>query len=362
MEAMTGTDHSSINTTQNFTKYDDSPPIPISIPAIMPGHLPPFLPSNKEDQNNITEANQRGHSNMEIIIIFEGAFIVLVNLFFLTCILLKRKTRRMKETRFLLNLQFTHVLVGVNSFVYYSKGYTESIMIANLLLLQVFLGLICMTLERFLSIIYPFKMRQSSTRYHYILISISWLLIGLLTALGLVYFEDITGHQNNDNRVFLMFSTALVSIAILLLAFTNFKLLLIARKHFKEIGKTLVREKTEICKRNSKATYTCIIIVASFIILWLPQLIHNILSLLNIYQAGKDRLLTQIVWLIAMIDSIVNPFVHMCFNRGIRQMVKRMSNRKSTIERTKHNNETVSSKHTVVSKDRVKSHIENVAE
>ena len=155
---------------------------------------------------------------------------------------------------------------------------------------------------------------------------LSWLLIGSLTAVGLVYFDRLL--NQDGNRIFTFFSTTLISVAIVVLVATNFKLLFVARKHFQDIKKTLVREKKSIIKRNSKATFTCIVMVASFIVLWSPQLVHNILSLIGIYRAGNDKLPTQIVWLIAMIDSIVNPFIHMCFNRGIRQFVKRISLRK----------------------------------
>jgi len=286
---------------------------------------------------NGTSTTEGGEEHiLNVILIFESAFVVLLNLFFITCIGLSRKSRKLKSVKFLLNLQLTHAFMGVTSIVLQEFDvFNELVVLFDALLLQMFLMLLCMTLERYLSVTWPMKFRNLATKYYVYTIALSWIFIIILLAIALSFTTRIL----QEHLVIL--STALIAVSIITLLFTNINMFVIAQRHFKEIFKTSIASKKSKFRGNMKSTYTCLVIVVSFIVLWLPQLVHNILALNDNYYVSREKKFTRIVWLVALSDSLVNPFIYAIFNRELRQTIRKRVSFRHRRERNNTNSQTL---------------------
>ena len=83
---------------------------------------------------------------LKVVLLFENVLAVLLNVFFILCILLNKRSQKLKTVKFLLNLQFTHVLMGVTSFVSVMfDNIDELVILFDALLLQMFLMLLFIT-------------------------------------------------------------------------------------------------------------------------------------------------------------------------------------------------------------------------
>ena len=86
------------------------------------------------------------------------------------------------------------------------------------------------------------------------------------------------------NRSLLVINTVLIGVVTTVLAITNVSLYRFARAHEKFVHRNTARSKNTVVDRKVlKASYVCITIVSSFVVLWSPLLVSNAMLLYNAY-------------------------------------------------------------------------------
>ena len=80
-------------------------------------------------------------------------------------------------------------------------------------------------------------------------------------------------------------------------------------------------------KKGLKSRYVCLAIVVSFVLLWAPYLVHNILLLKN----GRMKLSTilqgqfeHVAVVIALVNPMVDPLFFIIFRKDVKRELKRL--------------------------------------
>ena len=67
-----------------------------------------------------------------------------------------------------------------------------------------------------------------------------------------------------------------------------------------------------------KASQVCIVVVSSFVLLWLPFVVHDVLHLLGRYQPADGKTFTVIVEHIGFSNSFVDVLLFVWLNNGVK--------------------------------------------
>lgn len=84
------------------------------------------------------------------------------------------------------------------------------------------------------------------------------------------------------------------------------------------------RSKSDIL-RYTRATYICTGVVISYVLLWLPHMLHDILEFVDdsikFNSSGGQYVMTTYV--LAFSNSIIDPIIYISLNRSIKKEIKR---------------------------------------
>lgn len=239
--------------------------------------------------------------------------ILLVNLVLISMNWRCWKLRKKPSIKCFMNLQVSHILLAayVISSNHYHQEFETSF--SNAILLQTFLSLTITSMDRYIAIRYPFKYRTLRTKQIVAVLLLSWSLS--------IFFFCVVINVNATLKHLTVTSTILISVSIMVLMGSNIVIFFIARKHEKVIintelyGKNIKRKTSVV---SSKSANICFALVASFMLLWLPYLIHNILSLKGTYIPDDCKSLTQWVEALGLSNSIIDPIFFVLFRRDVK--------------------------------------------
>ena len=111
----------------------------------------------------------------------------------------------------------------------------------------------------------------------------------------------------------------LVGLATVILTVSNIHIYFIARRHAASILRNNSAAVNAKETKVIKATYVCLSAVLSFIILWLPLLIHNGMVLTQFYIPENNKMFTKIAFGTGSMNAIVDPIVYICFRKEVRK-------------------------------------------
>ena len=136
---------------------------------------------------------------------------------------------------------------------------------------------------------YPFTFKDVETKYVIMACLLSWLPTVLFVSLALCF--RMTSHD------LMLINTIVIFIVMTVLVLTNIMIYRIVKKHDEFLQKNASQSKHNFKKskksknkkdttkkpnKHLKASYACFSIVASFVLLWLPYLICNLMTLMNL--------------------------------------------------------------------------------
>ena len=277
-------------------------------------------------QSNMTQEN----NSIQISFIVQSSLGVCANAALLIFIMTQRVLRCKVTNKFFMNLLTVHIILNFIGIVSKSRLHLrkEEVIINNGFLMEMFFSLIITTCDRYIYIRYPFKYERLTTKTVVFIILCSWVISAIVVALSVIF-------EASQYRC-TMVSTSLILISSITLASSNINIYVIARRHANAIrrnSRTFANAKEETLPRITKSTYACFAIIISFVVLWCPYFVHNMMAILTIYTPSRDKVFTRAVVHIAWFNSLVDPALYICFNKNTKKVLRRSFQLKPQLSR-----------------------------
>ncbi len=269
---------------------------------------------------------------------------ILVNSLFMIVFLATPSLRKTASNRFLINLLASDILTAISAAIALSVHTSKNsqvdiaekaifMYIFTTTLLSYLLSLLIVTADRFIAIILPYRYETMSRKKNVRLILVlTWLFIILVLVAGILL-------ATSDSQKTLRIATAgldyfLIVVAltgIVFLVVTNFIIYREVRRQLHVISsisvydndeKAAKRQENNLRKKELRAAYLCIAIVAVFVVTWSIF----VMGLIAKIQRGRDDkhgkqffFICQIIVLAAL---TINPFLYIPFNCELRRKMK----------------------------------------
>jgi len=247
------------------------------------------------------------------ILMVMGSLNVVANLPILLFILYHgKKLLKRHTTKYFINIQLTHIIFG-GKIIFTSTSTSRSnitVAVSKILLAEMILSMLIMNCDRYFAISKPFIYQKMTSKKSYLLIAVSWLLTWIEFILLIVL--------NLKRQLVLNLSfTILMTVSITVLTYSNIVIWFIAKKHINSIAQnSLNKPVREQIRRQQlkKSTLSCLVVVGSFVVLYTPYLIHNIIVMATEFKARISNAFTFSVMVISLMHGIVDPFLYVIFN------------------------------------------------
>ena len=313
---------------------------------------------------NIIKTKPRSRIKLmyEISFFVEAALVGLLNLIVMVMLLSNRKLRAKPAIKCFLSLQLTHVCLSVLT-IAHSIDSTYTLLfslITNGLLLESFFSMLILSAEKVSAIHFPFQHQVARRRKIFeILLLVSWLFSSSIPVLFVVVFK-----VNRDGVLYMMTVTMVLSFVVLTIS--NVLVLNTARKHVNAIRKTIVTQypmkninnniiinnnnniinnnisnnnnnsndsiknnrKNNTIIRHSKSILTSSVIIVTYLVLWLPYLVQNIIAIRENKTPSYNNAFTFAAVFVALLNGIVDPFIVIFFNRDVKELVRKSTSKR----------------------------------
>ena len=316
---------------------------------------------------------------MDIEILIISVLIVPFNLLAIIPTLKNRALRVVPANIIAVTICFHHLMVGLSLIVQsFSKGTYSYTLHTKLFSIQVGLfGMVGLTIDRFFAIKLPFKYREKSTKFSFLVTMISVLLASVILIIELAIEWQDQHHSHPKIQEMAVVVTVFFDITVL--SIVNTILFLETRRHIQHISKLklAVLNAIRLCKedeladenddanpdcndnrnlqkerslrywslraknriqrfstnisarKEAKAAYMCIRMVLSFAVLWLPWSIGWVMSSgihnKDIDNGHNHSKFWQVSMCMALSNSIADPVLYMTSTRIIRYIFFRGS-------------------------------------
>jgi hypothetical protein len=258
---------------------------------------------------------------IDIAFIVQATISLCFNVVLLVFISSQKTLRKEKSNQMFINLLHVHIIMAIAGVV--AKVYLpdESAVINNGFLMEMFLSLIITSSDRYINIKFPYTYAHLTTNNIILIIMTSWFISGMFVMFSLIF--KITPFHST------LVCTVLIITATVTLALTNINIYAIAKRHAAAILKhsSPAKPNGKMKSKVLKSTYVCLAVVMSFIILWLPLLIHNVMVLIKVYKPASGKLFTKIVLHVACFNSLVDPLLYLCFRKNVKQRLRKLFKR-----------------------------------
>ena len=75
--------------------------------------------------------------------------------------------------------------------------------------------------------------------------------------------------------------------------------------------------------RHGKSVLTSMVIIATFLVLWLPFLVQNILAIIRNVIPNYNNTFTFAAVFIAMLNGIADPIILIVFNKDVKELIRK---------------------------------------
>ena len=278
-------------------------------------------------RNNSTNDTSGLNIYEDVIKRIQGSVIVILNIFVMM-ILIRRNLRGTNSTKLFLNLQVTHIMIAISVVTFGSHTTTIFVLLNNVMLMGMFLILMTTTIDRLIAIKYPFIYASLTSKHCLIVIVSSWFLPVIFLCIGL--------NCDYGKYTYLVLSTILIAIATVILTSSSIIVYGVVKRHVNMIKLNRVIDnesgKREQSIKLAKSIFVCLLIVMTFVLCWFPYLVHDILTLANIYEPSSDKAFTMIVEVIALCNSGLDPIFYVLLNKNVKREIIKLKRRKFGFE------------------------------
>lgn len=282
------------------------------------------ISANKEIHNT---DNLKNNHIISIVYQLQGMVTILLTSALFVFLARHTKLRKRNSTKLFMNLQLVHLCMATTNIIgQHTKGNIAPC-INNGFLLGLFLGMLVVTVDRHAQIHSPMTYQHERTKHILLAVVLSnWILVFIFNCIIIAYAAFRSQH------FLTILSTVLLTTTHVVLVFTNASVMNVAKRHHKHIQsmcKISTVDSTRRQKQSLKATKTCITIVGSFLLLWLPFLIHNLLALGGFYIVDGNKLFSQIAQIAALSNATVDQVLFVAFHREVKQTASKYLQKKS---------------------------------
>lgn len=279
-----------------------------------------------DQQVNLTlfysfESQTFTRSRVDYLLLIQGVVTFLANSALFTIIARERKLRRKKANRFYLNLLLVHCLLSIVTIVSCFRSSATKRIFKNGILFQMFTCLMINSVDRYVNIKYPFKYQLFQTRHVTFIIISSWIpaIISII----------LSASFRMSPYTCTVVCTTMMVFATCLLLTTNIGIYRIARYHVEGIKQQSVTTDSDASKRiqlrmHLKASFVCFALVISFIILWFPYFVHNVMILSGDFGPIYGNMFSLVVIKLSFLNSLVDPFLFVMFSKDLKRVLARM--------------------------------------
>ena len=272
--------------------------------------------TNRNDSSNKQNGNNP-YSYEETILRVQVSTIILINVT-IALILLRRNLRVINSNKLFLNLQVTHIIISLSVVIFGIDPIKVTLVLNKAILMAMFICLMMVTIDRLVILKYPFIYQNLKTTHYLTIIIISWVFPVLYFFVGL--------NINITQSQYLVVSIVLIATAAITLTISNIMVYSIVRRHLHMIRRNTVEVYDNTDKKKQtlkvvKSTYVCFAVVISFVLLWFPFLIHDILTLENIYTPNYGKTFTFVVEVFALCNSGLDPIIYAILNKKVKREV-----------------------------------------
>ena len=274
-----------------------------------------------DPDTSIREMNNRGQQVISILYQVQGSITILLISMLFVFLARHTKLRNRNSTKLFMNLQLVHLCMACTTIVaQHTRGNNIAPCINNGFLLALFLGMLMVTIDRHVQIHRPMAYQHVCTKHIMTVVISSWFIV--------IAFDCVILARSafRSQRFLTFLSTVLLLITHVVLVFTNISVLMVAKrhqKHIRSVYKTSTIDSVRSHKQSLKATKTCITIVGSYLLLWLPFLVHNLLCMGGYYIADGRRLFSQLAEIAALSNAAVDQVLFVAFHKEVKKMAGR---------------------------------------
>ncbi|XP_066932356.1 melanocortin receptor 5-like [Clytia hemisphaerica] len=256
-----------------------------------------------------------------------AGLIIFLNLIAFILIVKKwKKVGRIHTTKYFLNIQLTHLAFAIVACLEGSRITRLEIILSNGFILVLFVTMICSNIDRYLAICHPFRYQKTATTKKTIGLIITIWIFAIIFVLNM-YFQ---GYKRRANFLILTITTtSTLSIAMVVLTYSNIAIWLVAKRHVSCIARHSVDANTQNKekirrKQLRKSTLTCMLMVTSFLVFWSPFLIYLLIALSNpkIKKLNWGETLSRITIMIIHLNPISDPIIFVLLNKSLRKTIK----------------------------------------
>lgn len=266
-------------------------------------------------------------STFNIVEIILATLTIIINLPLMLFIIFNKRLRAKKPNVIFLNMQLAHVLHSImflptrfNSGPYFYHMYN---VLGQGFVLEFFLSMALLTLERLIAVKDPFNNSSNVTSKQIaVILILSWC-IPVLFIIPCIHFE-LNRHQ------YLILNTILVFVTGCGLILANGKICFIARQHSTFIKQNAQHYRVKRVGNVLHSSFVCFAVVMTFVVLWFPYFVHHVLLLTGIYRpAVHGDVFTKAALFIAHINSFSDPIMFVLIsNATIKEFKELLSFRK----------------------------------
>ncbi|XP_031561182.1 histamine H2 receptor-like [Actinia tenebrosa] len=181
-------------------------------------------------------------------------------------------------------------------------------------------SLCLVSVERYVAISRPFRYPKNMNKKRcFFVVLTMWFFSLCMGSLSL-------GVQEKDLALLWVVCSSLVVFPPLtVIAVCYYKIFKIARRHEKRIEKDTIQE-TAFRVKNQKATWTIVIIVGLFVILFTPSLVFSYITLAQRDKCQEMKVYRQWIWAIFVnfSGSAINPWIYAIRNKDFKRVLTRI--------------------------------------